>query len=381
MYITLYFIVTLLTDSPSAVRDLFLALDPTTLTVDLLEKHLLAAETSIVVVGASRGTPRTLLFEGCSPSPLLPLVAFAAAVDYLRAAEVGAASAPSGRRRSGRGRVGRGGGGGGGGGSGGGSGSGGGGVGGGGGGGSGGSGGGSGGGNGSGGGGSGGGQGGTSQRGGLGGGQRQQQQHPGMEAAALGARKSAALGAGESALSGSESTAAQHTLTLDSGASCCFFRDSITLTPLSESVAVSLADPSGGPVLARSCTVLPCPEVPSGSLSGHHLPLFSTNLVRNTVLQYQWVKTFTLGGQRVAICTCSRTGRHLATFTRRPGSSLYTPTTAPPQVAASALVSASPPTLACPSLPYLCRGAAARRSSLLLVPPTTSPLQTLHLDV
>ncbi|CAI5973690.1 unnamed protein product [Closterium sp. NIES-64] len=84
----LYFIVTGLPDSLTADKDLLLALDPTDLAVDLLEKHLLAAETSIVAVGASRGTPRTPFFEGCSPSPLLPSVASAAAVDYLRAEEV-----------------------------------------------------------------------------------------------------------------------------------------------------------------------------------------------------------------------------------------------------------------------------------------------------
>ncbi|CAI7774810.1 unnamed protein product, partial [Closterium sp. NIES-54] len=50
---------------------------------------------------------------------------------------------------------------------------------------------------------------------------------------------------------------------------------------------------------------------------------------------------FTPGGQRVTHCTCSRTGRHLATFTRRPGSSLYTLTTAPPPVSASGQVAAS----------------------------------------
>ncbi|CAI7887782.1 unnamed protein product, partial [Closterium sp. NIES-53] len=43
----------------------------------------------------------------------------------------------------------------------------------------------------------------------------------------------------------------------------------------------------------------------------------------------------------VSICTCTRTGPHLATFTRRPGSSLYTLATGPPQVAASAQMSAS----------------------------------------
>ncbi|CAI7833079.1 unnamed protein product [Closterium sp. NIES-53] len=50
MFITLYFIVTRLPDSLCAVRDHFLALDHTVLTVDLLEQHLLAAETSVVTV-------------------------------------------------------------------------------------------------------------------------------------------------------------------------------------------------------------------------------------------------------------------------------------------------------------------------------------------
>ncbi|CAI7828533.1 unnamed protein product, partial [Closterium sp. NIES-53] len=64
-------------------EDHFLSLFPTTLTVDLLEERLLAAETSITAVGASRGDPRTPFFEGCSPVPLLPSVAFAAAVDLV----------------------------------------------------------------------------------------------------------------------------------------------------------------------------------------------------------------------------------------------------------------------------------------------------------
>ncbi|CAI7824954.1 unnamed protein product, partial [Closterium sp. NIES-53] len=59
-------------------EDHFLSVCPTTLTVDLLEQRLLATETSIVAVGASRGDPRTPVFEGCSPSPLLPSVASAA---------------------------------------------------------------------------------------------------------------------------------------------------------------------------------------------------------------------------------------------------------------------------------------------------------------
>ncbi|CAI7884827.1 unnamed protein product [Closterium sp. NIES-54] len=53
------------------------------------------------------------------------------------------------------------------------------------------------------------------------------------------------------------------------------------------------------------------------------------------------VTTTTPGGQRVSICTCTRMGRHLATFTHRPVSSLYTLATEPPQVAASAQVSVS----------------------------------------
>ncbi|CAI5489622.1 unnamed protein product [Closterium sp. Naga37s-1] len=92
------------------------------------------------------------------------------------------------------------------------------------------------------------------------------------EAAALGASASAAPGAGESALSGTAPAEALHTFTLDSGASRSFFCDSTTLTPLSGPVAVSLADPSGGPILAHSTTVLPWPAVPSGSLVLPPLP-------------------------------------------------------------------------------------------------------------
>ncbi|CAI7749399.1 unnamed protein product [Closterium sp. NIES-54] len=300
MYITLYFIVTRLPDFLRTVRNHFLALDPTALTVDLLEQHLLAAETSVVAVGAARGTQCTPFFEGAK------------------------------RRSSGGGR-----GGGGGGSSGGGGGSGGGG--------SGGSGGGSGG---FGGGGGGSGGSGGSGSGGSGGSRTRAQSgellrsgvaifdldydailaamyalsvsaegdcylcvppNPGIEAAAL--------GASESVLPGTAPAEALHTY---SGASRRFFRDNTTLTPLFALVPVRLAHPSGGPVLARSSTVL-----------------------SSAALQDAMVTTTTSGGQRVSICTCTRTGRHLATFTRRPGSSLYTQATEPPQVAASSQVSLS----------------------------------------
>ncbi|CAI7806088.1 unnamed protein product [Closterium sp. NIES-54] len=181
MLITLYFIVTRLPDSLRSVRDHFLSLDPTSLTVDLFEQHLLASETSAVAVGATCGTPRPPFFEGCSPSPLAPSYASAAAADVSVAEDVGASSA-SAKRRSSKGKGSQAGGGGSGSG-GGGSGSGGGGSSGGGGGGatvggsggSGGGGGGSGGSGGSGGGGTGGGRAGP-RHGGPGGGQRQQQQ-------------------------------------------------------------------------------------------------------------------------------------------------------------------------------------------------------------
>ncbi|CAI7780853.1 unnamed protein product [Closterium sp. NIES-54] len=246
---------------------------------------------------------------------------------------------------------------------------------------------------------------------------------PGIAAAALGDSASGTP-------PGTAPVEALHTFTLDSDASRCFFCDSTTLTPLPAPVPVRLADPSGGPVVASSSTVLPCSAVSSGSLSGLHLPSFSTNLVSTAALQDAMVTTTTPRGQHVSICTCTRTGRHLATFTRRPGSSLYTLATEPPQVAASAHVSSLgqvvascscrllshqtllwhhrlghpslprlrgmhsrllvsrlprslpplPPSPAPPCLPCIeGRQRAAPHSSSF--PPTTSPLQTLHMDV
>ncbi|CAI7786064.1 unnamed protein product [Closterium sp. NIES-53] len=223
---------------------------------------------------------------------------------------------------------------------------------------------------------------------------------PGIAAAALGASVSGTS-------PGNAPAEALHTFTLDSGASRCFFRDSTTLTPLPAPVSVRLADPSGGPVIARSSTVLPCQAVLSGSLSGLHLPSFSTNLVSTAALQDAMVTTTTPGG-----------------------SSLYTLSTEPPQVAASAQVSASsqvaascscrllshqnllwhhrlghsslpclrgmhsrllvsglprslpplPPSPAPPCLPCVeGRQRAAPHSSSF--PPMTAPLQTLHMDM
>ncbi|CAI7801829.1 unnamed protein product [Closterium sp. NIES-54] len=215
--------------------------------------------------------------------------------------------------------------------------------------------------------------------------------------------EAAALGASESVLPGNAPAEALHTFTLHSGASRCFFHDSTTLTPLSAPVPVRLGDPSGGPVLARSSTVLLCPAVQSGSLSGLHLPSFSTNLVSTTALQDAMVTTTTPEGQHVSICTCAWTGHHLATITRRRGTSLYTLVTEPHQVAASAQGHPSlpclrgmhsrlpvsglfrslpplPPSPAPPCLPCVEeRQRAAPHSSSF--PPTTAPLQTLHMNM
>ncbi|CAI7752601.1 unnamed protein product [Closterium sp. NIES-53] len=128
---------------------------------------------------------------------------------------------------------------------------------------------------------------------------------PGIAAVALGASASGTP-------PGTAPAQALHTFTQDSGASACFFRDSTTLTPLSTPVPVRLADPSKGPIVTRSSTVLPCLALLSGSLSSLHLPSFSTNLVSTAALQDTMVTTTTLGG-----------------------SSLYTLATEPPQVATS----------------------------------------------
>ncbi|CAI7759099.1 unnamed protein product [Closterium sp. NIES-53] len=375
MFITLYFIVTRLPDSLRSVRDHFLTLDPTSLTVDLLEQHLLAAETSAVAVGAARGTPRSPYFEGCSPSPLSSSFASAAAADVSVPEDVGAASSST-KRRNSKARVA-----------------------------------------------------GVVEEvavvvevaAGVAVGAAVEEAEvvevvaavgpvaavealvAAVEAAegvaavevvgpvvvgldlsvealvAVGASSRsvrarlrrlsssrrcfarlddawrtesgddierprwaelirsgvaifdldfdcvppdlgiAAAALGASAFGTPPGTApaeALHSFTLDSGASRCFFRDSTTLTPLPAPVPVRLADPSGGPVVASSSTVLPCPAVLSGSLSGFHLPSFSTNLVSTAALQDAMFTTTTPGGL-----------------------SLYTLATEPPQVAASAQVS------------------------------------------
>ncbi|CAI7923588.1 unnamed protein product [Closterium sp. NIES-53] len=178
--------------------------------------------------------------------------------------------------------------------------------------------------------------------------------------------EAAALGASEFALPGTAPTEALHTLTLDSGVSCCFFRDSTTLTPLPAPVPIRLADPSGSPVLACSSTVLPCPAVPSGSLSGVHLPSFSTNLVSTAALQDVMVTTTSPGGVRV------RSGS--SPLLVSPPLALDSPVAPPPWS-----LPPLPPSPAAPCLP--CVEGRQRATPHSSFPPTTAPLQTLHMDV
>ncbi|CAI5947967.1 unnamed protein product [Closterium sp. NIES-64] len=105
--------------------------------------------------------------------------------------------------------------------------------------------------------------------------------------------------------------------------------------------ALGVSEASALGASASVLLVLPCPAAPSGTLSRLYLPSFSTNLVSGADLQDAGVHQFTPARQRVTHCTEASTGRHLATFTRQPGSSLYTLTTASPPVPESGRVLSS----------------------------------------
>ncbi|CAI7828347.1 unnamed protein product [Closterium sp. NIES-54] len=126
--------------------------------------------------------------------------------------------------------------------------------------------------------------------------------------------------------SGATSPTARLSFTLDSGASSCFFRDCTDLTPLHTPVTVALVDPFVGSVVAESTTTLPCPAAPSEFLTGYHTPSFSRSLVGVSHLHdLAVVTTFPL---HEPAASCTRAAPHSSSF-----------------------------------------------------PPTTAPLQTLHLDV
>ncbi|CAI7877204.1 unnamed protein product [Closterium sp. NIES-53] len=155
--------------------------------------------------------------------------------------------------------------------------------------------------------------------------------------AARSASAFAAIGASESAASAD----ALHTFTLDSGASRCFFHDCTTVT-------ISMADPSGEP---HRRTSLQCPPV-SGS------PLWLSlrpppPLVLDEIGQVAALSQVSVSGHMHSRLLVSDLPRSLPPLLRSP-----TP----------------------PCLPYVegWQRAAPHSSSF---PPTTSPLQTLHMDV
>ncbi|CAI7915503.1 unnamed protein product [Closterium sp. NIES-54] len=219
-----------------------------------------------------------------------------------------------------------------------------------------------------------------------------------VEAAALGASESAAaLGASEStaALGASESAAALGASEFAAAPNAS--KSAAALGAHASLATVSLANPTGGPVVVQASTVLPCPAVPSGSLTGLHHPTFSTNLVSNAAIQDVWFDTFIPRGQRVAICTQVSASGQLATscscralshqtllrhhrlghpsLTRLRGMHSCVFVSGLPRSLPSLPRSPAPP-----CLPFVeGRQRAAPHSSEF--PPTTNPLQTLHMDV
>ncbi|CAI7840781.1 unnamed protein product [Closterium sp. NIES-53] len=129
-----------------------------------------------------------------------------------------------------------------------------------------------------------------------------------------------------------------------------------------------------GPVTARYTTTLPCSAVPSGSVTGFHVPLFSRNLVGVRPLVSQHV------GQQQQQQLLPPT---LVTIPRQVSASHQV--AASPQVAVSGQASRvscrrCPPLLAPPCGPFVeGRLRATPHSSSLR--PATEPLETLHLDV
>ncbi|CAI7806934.1 unnamed protein product [Closterium sp. NIES-53] len=189
----------------------------------------------------------------------------------------------------------------------------------------------------------------------------------------------AALGASESALPGTVPIEALHTFTLDSGASCCFFRDGTNLTPLSAPVPVRLADPSGGPDLARSSTVLPpSPGLvhPSAWVESVHLATEPSQVAASAQVS--------ASGPVATPCSCRFLSHQNLLWHHQLGHpSLSRLRGMRSRLLVFGLPRSLPPLPPSPAPPYLPCVEGWQRDSphSSSFPPTTAPLQTLHMDV
>ncbi|CAI7859427.1 unnamed protein product [Closterium sp. NIES-53] len=172
-------------------------------------------------------------------------------------------------------------------------------------------------------------------------------------------------------------TQALHTFTLDSGASRCFFLVSTTLTPLPARVPVSLDDPSGGPVIASP---------PQSSRVRQFRPAHRSSLYTLTTEPTQVVASaqVSASGQVAPPCSCRLLSHQTLLWHHRLGHpSLPRLRGMHSRLLVSGLPRSLPPLPPSPAPPCLpCvegRQRAAPHSSSF--PPTTAPLQTLHMDV
>ncbi|CAI7767706.1 unnamed protein product [Closterium sp. NIES-53] len=174
--------------------------------------------------------------------------------------------------------------------------------------------------------------------------------------------------------------------------------ESVAALGAKESATAPGASKSAAALGARASPAL----VPSGSLSGLHLPAFSTNFLSNAILQDEWVDTFIPGGQRVAICQVAVSIR-VSAYGQLAASCLYRVLSHQTllwhhrlghpslprlrsmhsRLLVSGLPKSLPSLLRLPTPPrLLCvegRQRSAAHSSEF--PPTIAPLQTLHMDV
>ncbi|CAI7826289.1 unnamed protein product [Closterium sp. NIES-53] len=205
---------------------------------------------------------------------------------------------------------------------------------------------------------------------------------------------------------GSTSATAPLLFTLDFGASNRFFRDCTDLTPLLTPVTFVLADPIVGTDVGHYTTTLPCPAAPTGVLTGYYTPSYSKNLVGVSHLHDLGVVTTFPLDEPIASCTDGATGAPLAIFHKEPVFGMYSlhseshhigsgqvrpgqGTRSFPRLSTMVrqlLVSGLPESLA-PLPRWLappctpCVEDWQRAAPHSSFPPTTAPLQTLHLDV